>query len=37
MPIRFLKAATPGTRHSSISDFSNLSKNSPEKKLTTWC
>jgi large subunit ribosomal protein L2 len=36
MPIRFLKAATPGTRHSSISDFSNLSKNSPEKKLTAW-
>lgn len=36
MAIRFLKAATPGTRHGSVSDFSQLSKKRPEKKLTSW-
>ena len=35
MAIRFLKAATPGTRHGSVIDFSELSKNKPEKKLTS--
>lgn len=35
MAIRFLKAATPGTRHGSVLDFSELSSNSPEKALTT--
>ena len=35
MAIRFLKGATPGTRHGSVSDFSQLSKKRPEKKLTS--
>lgn len=36
MAIRFFKAATPGTRHGSILDFSELSSKRPEKKLTSW-
>ena len=36
MAIRFFKAATPGTRHGSILDFSDLSSKRPEKSLTTW-
>ena len=36
MAIRFLKAATPGTRHGYVSDFSQLAKKRPEKKLTSW-
>jgi len=35
MAIRFLKAATPGTRHGSVLDFSELSTKPPEKALTT--
>jgi large subunit ribosomal protein L2 len=35
MAIRFLKAATPGTRHSSNVDFSEISNKRPEKKLTS--
>ena len=36
MAIRFLKAATPGTRHGSVLDFSEISVKKPEKKLTSW-
>ena len=36
MAIRFFKAATPGTRHGSVLDFSEISPNKPEKSLTTW-
>ncbi len=36
MAIRFFKAATPGTRHGSVLDFSELSSKKPEKNLTTW-
>ncbi len=36
MVIRFFKAATPGTRHGSVLDFSELSSAKPEKSLTTW-
>lgn len=36
MAIRFFKAATPGTRHGSVLDFSEISTNKPEKSLTTW-
>lgn len=36
MAIRFFKAATPGTRHGSVLDFSEISTNKPEKNLTTW-
>lgn len=36
MAIRFFKAATPGTRHGSVLDFSEISLNKPEKSLTTW-
>ena len=36
MAIRFFKAATPGTRHGSVLDFSEISPNKPEKGLTTW-
>ena len=36
MAIRFFKAATPGTRHGSILDFSELSCQRPEKSLTAW-
>ncbi len=36
MAIRFFKAATPGTRHGSVLDFSEISSKKPEKKLTTW-
>lgn len=34
MGIRFYKPCTPGTRNRSISDFSSLTQNSPEKSLT---
>ena len=36
MAIRFFKAATPGTRHGSVLNFSELSSKKPEKSLTTW-
>jgi large subunit ribosomal protein L2 len=36
MAIRFFKAATPGTRHGSVLDFSEISTKKPEKSLTTW-
>lgn len=36
MAIRFFKAATPGTRHGSVLDFSEISCTKPEKSLTTW-
>ena len=36
MGIRFFKAATPGTRHGSVIDFSEISSNRPEKNLTSW-
>lgn len=36
MAIRFFKAATPGTRHGSVLDFSEISSTKPEKSLTTW-
>ena len=36
MAIRFFKAATPGTRHGSVLDFSEISSKKPEKSLTTW-
>ena len=36
MAIRFLKAATPGTRHGSVLDFSEISAKKPEKRLTSW-
>lgn len=36
MAIRFFKAATPGTRHGSVLDFSEIAINKPEKSLTTW-
>jgi large subunit ribosomal protein L2 len=36
MAIRFFKAATPGTRHGSVLDFSEISSKRPEKSLTTW-
>jgi large subunit ribosomal protein L2 len=36
MAIRFLKAATPGTRHGSVIDFSDISSKRPEKSLTSW-
>lgn len=36
MAIRFLKAATPGTRHGSVINFSDISTKKPEKGLTTW-
>ena len=36
MAIRFFKAATPGTRHGSVLDFSEISSQKPEKSLTTW-
>ena len=36
MAIRFLKAATPGTRHGSVLDFLDISSKKPEKRLTTW-
>jgi len=35
MAIRFFKAATPGTRHGSVSDFTEISSKKPEKKLTS--
>jgi large subunit ribosomal protein L2 len=34
MAIRFFKAATPGTRHGSVIDVSELSSKKPEKQLT---
>jgi large subunit ribosomal protein L2 len=34
MAIRFFKAATPGTRHGSVSDFSEISSKKPERSLT---
>jgi len=36
MAIRFFKAATPGTRHGSVINFSEISISKPEKSLTTW-
>jgi large subunit ribosomal protein L2 len=36
MAIRFFKAATPGTRHGSVLDFSEVTSKTPEKKLTSW-
>ena len=36
MAIRFFKAATPGTRHGSVLDFSEIKTNKPEKSLTSW-
>jgi large subunit ribosomal protein L2 len=36
MAIRFFKAATPGTRHGSVLDFSEVICKKPEKRLTTW-
>jgi large subunit ribosomal protein L2 len=36
MAIRFFKAATPGTRHGSVLDFSEVTSTKPEKSLTTW-
>ncbi len=36
MAIRFFKAATPGTRHGSMLDFSEINRKKPEKSLTTW-
>jgi large subunit ribosomal protein L2 len=36
MAIRFFKAATPGTRHGSVIDFSEISPKKPEKSLTSW-
>ena len=36
MAIRFFKAATPGTRHGSVLDFSEVTSKKPEKSLTTW-
>jgi large subunit ribosomal protein L2 len=36
MAIRFFKAATPGTRHGSTLDFSEINRKKPEKSLTTW-
>ncbi len=37
MAIRFFKAATPGTRHGSVVDFSEISSNKPEKNLiSSW-
>jgi large subunit ribosomal protein L2 len=35
MAIRFFKAATPGTRHGSVIDVSELSSKKPEKRLTS--
>lgn len=35
MAIRFFKAATPGTRHGSVLDFSEISTHKPEKTLTS--
>ena len=35
MAIRFFKAATPGTRHGSVIDVSELSSKKPEKQLTS--
>lgn len=36
MAIRFFKAATPGTRHGSVINFSEISSKKPEKSLTSW-
>jgi large subunit ribosomal protein L2 len=36
MAIRFFKAATPGTRHGSVLDFSEVTSTKTEKSLTTW-
>lgn len=36
MAIRFFKAATPGTRHGSVLDFSEVISKKPEKSLTSW-
>ena len=35
MALRFYKAYTPGTRHRSVSDYTELSKTRPEKSLTS--
>ena len=34
MAIHYFKAYTPSTRHTAISDFSEITKSKPEKKLT---
>nr|YP_010987523.1 ribosomal protein L2 [Hydrocytium acuminatum]WOR09568.1 ribosomal protein L2 [Hydrocytium acuminatum] len=36
MVIRFFKSYTPGTRNRSVSDFSDISSQRPEKSLTRW-
>ena len=36
MAIRFFKAATPGTRHGSVINFSEITSKKPEKTLTSW-
>jgi len=36
MAIRFFKAATPGTRHGSVINFSEITPKKPEKNLTSW-
>jgi large subunit ribosomal protein L2 len=36
MAIRFLKPATPGTRHGSVINFNTISTKRPEKSLTSW-
>jgi len=36
MAIRFFKAATPGTRHGSVLEFSEVTASKPEKSLTSW-
>lgn len=36
MGIRFYRAYTPGTRHCSVAEFSEITSVRPEKKLTSW-
>nr|ANA56986.1 ribosomal protein L2 [Pyramimonas parkeae] len=36
MGIRFYRAYTPGTRNRSVSDFAEITKNKPEKSLTSY-
>jgi len=36
MAIRFFKAATPGTRHGSVLEFSEVTASKPENSLTSW-
>lgn len=37
MAIRFYRTCTPGTRSRSVSDFNEITKSQPEKKLTVKC